>query len=301
MAALPHRGREGPALGQGATKARERSHAPVVGAGRRSLRAVRYERRSTRESSGRRLVTRSASRCSSSAWANLREVCSSSRRRGQRDRAVGGDDGLDAGAHRARARRGGRTSRDPRARRARPRAGRRGRRRVEVGGVAAARGRRRAGAPRARGRSPRAARARRGRPAAAARAAARGSGSGSPRRRRSRRASTSAAPAVAARGGVEHDAAAEGVGRRDRAHDDAVAGARHAAGCSRRACHSPSPSVGQARGRLARAVVHVRAHPVRRVAQRRARSRGPATAPPRPAPATTSPRATSRRRRPRRG
>ena len=73
--------------------------------------------------------------------------------------------------------------------------------------------------------------------------------------------------AVAARGGVEHDAAAEGVGRRDRAHDDAVAGARHERLLQAR-LPQPVAEVGQARGRLARAVVHVRAHPVRRVAQR---------------------------------
>ena len=93
-----------------------------------------------------RSVTRAASKCSSSAWAYLREVPSSSRRRGERDRAVA----LDAARRRARARaasasgwmcmsRPRRTAR-PCSRSAASSAARRARRR------AAARGRRRAAA-----------------------------------------------------------------------------------------------------------------------------------------------------------
>ena len=63
----------------------------------------------------------------------------------------------------------------------------------------------------------------------------------------------------------------------------------------------PVAEVGEPRRRLARAVVHVRAHPVARVAQRRARSRAPATGATAPGAATTSPRATSRRVDARRG
>ena len=82
MAALPYRGRQGPTPGQGATEARERSHRPVVGVApgffmqgpARADARVDQPRRRMRESSGSRLVTRSASRCSRCAWANLREV-----------------------------------------------------------------------------------------------------------------------------------------------------------------------------------------------------------------------------------
>ena len=94
-----------------------------------------------------------------------------------------------------------------------------------------------------------------------------GSGSGSPRRRRSRRASASARRPWRRAARVEHDAAAEGVGRGDRAHDDAVAGAGEQRLLQPR-LPQPAAEVGQARGRLARAVVHVRAHAVARVAQR---------------------------------
>jgi FAD/FMN-containing dehydrogenase len=66
---------------------------------------------------------------------------------------------------------------------------------------------------------------------------------------------------VAARAGVEHHAAAQGVGRRDRAHDDVVAGAGE-----QRALEAQLPQAGAERGeparRLAGAVVDVDARAV---------------------------------------
>ena len=75
------------------------------------------------------------------------------------------------------------------------------------------------------------------------------------------------AAAVAARRRVEHDAPAEGVGRGDRAHHDTVAGAGQQRPFQARLPEAVA-ELGQPRGRLARAVVHVRAHPVAGAAQR---------------------------------
>ena len=108
-------------------------------------------RRSTRRSSGSRRVTRAASKCSRSAWANCREVARSSRSCGEGDGAVAGDQRLHPRAHGGDRRRRARSGRGRGARRGPRRGARRSaapRRRAAPGW--AARGRRPAGARRAR-------------------------------------------------------------------------------------------------------------------------------------------------------
>ena len=81
---------------------------------------------------------------------------------------------------------------------------------------------------------------------------------GSPRLSRSRRAVASREGPWRLRRRVEHDAAAERVRRRDRAHHERSP-ATGTSGCSSRTCQKRPPSYGQPRRRLARAVVDLHA------------------------------------------
>ena len=144
---------------------------------------------------------------------------------------------------------------------------------IEVGGVAAARGRRRAGAPRAPARSPPA-------PGGAAGAARAPAAARAPvPARRDAGAPGGRARRPGGRGGAPRDrddAAAQRVGRRDRAHDDAISGAGE-----QRLLQARLPAArrrGRPGARPSRACRGARARAsVARVAQRRARSRAPAT------------------------
>ena len=198
---------------------------------------------------------------------------SSSRRRARVIAPSALDDRLDAARDGRRARRGGRTSSGRRARRARRRAAQRARPRRRGRRRSAARGRRRAGAPRARARRRRAPAAAAAGGGAAGAAAAPARARARRERRRSSRASTSGrGPWRRARGSSTTPPPRVSGGAIERTTTRSPA--RASSGRSRRSCQSPSPSVGHARRRLARAVVDVHAHPVaaRRAGRARASS-----------------------------
>ena len=283
-------------LGRARTEARERSHRPVVGAAagfftcrphsgaaRASRRAAawsRARRRGARAAPGRTCARSAARRAGAASVIAPSAAMTASTRRAHRRERVGvrvhraaDADGAPGGAQRARGRRRSRSA---------------ALRRLVAGGAQALLERERGVRQR---------RGRRGGRAARRRGGGSGSGSGSPRRRRSRRASASARRPWRRAARVEHDAAAERVGRRDRAHDDAVAGARRAA-----AARSRSLPAARRRGRPGAPgasrvpwwTCDAHRRGVRRAASSVAVER-PGDGATAPGAATTSPRATSRR------